>query len=91
MNIQRVFESLEEDNSNSALGIICSELESQGYSIKVDGIPVSSEALFNGDHRDLEGKIGEFNLSLMKSEKLEQEFAIEFVDFHEFILKRIKR
>ncbi len=42
MNIEKIFSALAEDEMNSALGIICSELESQGYKIEIEGIEVTS-------------------------------------------------
>ena len=46
MNIEKIFSALKEDEMNSALGIICSELESQGYKIEIEGIEVTSDEVF---------------------------------------------
>ena len=88
MNIQRIFDELELDQLNSALGIICRELETQGYSVAIDGVKVSSDGFFNGDNMEIEQKLEPLNMSLFKGDELEQEFAVEFIDLHEIIIKR---
>jgi hypothetical protein len=57
MNVQKIFDMLQEDRENSALSIICGELEEQGYKIRLDGRDVTSAEIFDGDHVDLEGKV----------------------------------
>ena len=89
MNIQKIFEELKSDNQNSALGIICRELESQGYTVEIDGIKVDSDGFFNGDNLEMEQKLGPLNLSLFRDNKLVQKFAVEFVEFHEIIFRRM--
>ena len=89
MNVQRIFEALEEDNDNSALGIICGELESQGYSIEIDGTPVTSDDFYEGRCPEIENKTGDLEFSMFMDDELEQRFAIEFVDFHEIVIKRV--
>ncbi len=37
MNVQRIFDMLQEDQNNTALGIICAELEKQGYKVRDEG------------------------------------------------------
>ena len=37
MNVQRIFDTLHEDQDSTALGIICGELEEQGYKVQIDG------------------------------------------------------
>jgi hypothetical protein len=43
MNVQMIFQALNGDQDNSALGIICRELKSQGYTVMIDGVKVTSE------------------------------------------------
>ena len=93
MNVQKIFQALNEDEQNSALGIICRELEKQGYDVSIDGVKVTSEGFFNGEHEEIEKKNGPLNVFLMKASavqkiKFEQEFCIEFTDFHKFIIKQ---
>lgn len=90
MNIQKIYEALEQDDQNSALGIITAELESQGYQVKIDGAPVESNELFEGNYPQLENKMDAVEVALFVNGTLEQQFAIEFVDFHDFIIKRNK-
>ncbi len=88
MNIQKLYEALNTDEQNSALGIICGELENQGYSVAIDAIPVTSEGFFDGKHAAMEEKIGPYRFALNKNGKEEQIFTIEFTDYHEFIIKQ---
>lgn len=88
MNIQKIYEALEEDNRNSALGIICNEFESQGYEVFINDKKNKSEELFHENNNELEQQSREFKISLYKDNKCEQKFAIEFIDFHEFIIKK---
>jgi len=88
MNVQKIFDVLKEDDKNSALGIICSELEKQGYTVKIDGKPVTGGEVFNGKFQEVENSMNPLKISLFKSGSLEQEFVIEFTDYHEFIIKQ---
>jgi len=88
MNIQKLYEALERDDQNSALGIITGELESQGYRVEIDSVPVEAEGFFEGKYSDLENKTDALDFSLFRDGKLEQEFCLEFVEFHDFIIKR---
>ena len=89
MNIQKIHKALDEDQDNSALGIICNQLEEQGYGVNIDGKPVSSRGFFNGEYSEIEKKLGSLRLSLIKRNNLEQEFVIEFTDFHKFVIKSV--
>ena len=42
MNVQKIFDRLHEDKKDSELGIICGELEEQGYKVALDGREVTS-------------------------------------------------
>jgi len=88
MNIQKTFDALQEDMDNSALGVICSELETQGYSVRIDNVPVKAEDIFEGKHQNIENKIGLLDFTLLKGSVVEQNFSIEFIEFHEIVLKR---
>ncbi len=88
MNVQKIFDRLHEDKKNSELGIICGELEEQGYEVHIDDREVTSAGIFDGDHEDLEDKMGPLNVSLYKGGSLEQEFTLEFVDNHEVVIER---
>jgi hypothetical protein len=87
MNIQKIFEALREDEQNSALGIICSELEAQGYRVAIAGKYVDSKDIFSGRHADIEKKMEPQNLSLYRKDLLEQEFSVEFTEYHEIAIK----
>jgi len=88
MNIQKIFEALKEDEQNSALGIICGELEAQGYTVAIDGVPVTSSGFYNSEFPQLEKKMGAMDVAIFKNAGLEQEFSLEFTDYHEVVLKR---
>ena len=88
MNIQRIFQALEEDSDNSALGIITAELEEQGYSVRVNETPVNSEAIFEGKYSKIEKDMKPLRISLFKKGQMEQEFSIEFVEYHEIVFKK---
>lgn len=87
MNVQKLFLALKEDNQNSALGIICGELEAQGYTVKLDGKEVTSDEVYEGKYADFEETMEPLNVALYRKEILEQEFAIEFIDYHEIAIK----
>jgi len=88
MNVQKIFEALEEDSQNSALGIICGELEAQGYAVKIDGVPATSAGFYDGKHVEIEKKVGDLEFSLFIKGSLEQKFNIEFTEFHEIVFKK---
>ncbi len=88
MNVQKIFDMLQEDQDNTALGIICAELEEQGYKVRVDGRDINSADIYDGRHKDLEDKLGPLNMVLYKDDSLEQEFSLEFVDDHEVVIER---
>ena len=91
MNIEKVFDSLNNDEMNSSLGIICSDLEQQGYNVRINDIEVSSHEFFDGRLESLEQSSDAFNIALYKNGNLEQEFSIHFTDYHEIILKSKER
>jgi len=88
MNVQKIFEALEEDSQNSAIGIICGELEGQGYAVKINGVPVTAADFYDGKHPEMEKKLGDLEFSLFVKSSLEQKFTIEFIEFHEIVIKK---
>lgn len=82
MNIEKIFKILDSDEMNSALGIICTEIESQGYKIEIEGIEVSANEIFNNKIPSLEEVNMPLNIKLIKNGKLEQKFSLAFVDYH---------
>ena len=88
VNVQKIFDMLQEDQEGTALGIICAELEEQGYTVRLDGQDVNSADVYDGRHKDLEDKLGPLNMALYKDGSLEQEFSLEFVDSHEVVIER---
>ncbi len=88
MDIQKIFQALDEDSQNSALGIMCRELEAQGYSVAINGKQVTADGIFEGKHGDIENKLSVLNITLYRNGVTEQEFALEFEDFHEPVFKR---
>ncbi len=88
MNVQKIFDMLQEDQDNTALGIICAELEEQGYKVRVDGQDVSSADIFDGRHEHMEDKLGPLNVALYRDGSMEQEFSLEFVDDREVVIER---
>ena len=88
MNIQKLYDALAADEMNSSLGIICAELENQGYVVSINDRKVSSQEFFNEGQKDLEEELFPIKMSLYRSENLEQEFVIEFTEYHNFVIKK---
>jgi hypothetical protein len=88
MNVQKIFDALQEDQKSTALGIICGELEEQGYKVVLDGREVNSAEIFDGDHEDLEDKVAPLTVALYKDGLLEQEFTLEFIGDREVVIER---
>lgn len=87
MNIEKIFSALDEDQINSALGIICAELESQGYNVEIEGIQVTSGEIFENKIPSLEEVVIPLNIKLFKDKEEEQKFSIEFKDYHKIIFQ----
>jgi hypothetical protein len=62
VNVQKIFDMLQEDRDDPALGIICAELEEQGYSVRVDGQDVNSADVYDSRHKNLEDKLGSLDM-----------------------------
>lgn len=90
MKIESVFEALKIDQMNSALGIICSELESQGYEVEIEDIKVSSKEIFENKVQSLEEVSEPLNLKLFKDGIEEQKFSITFTDFHKVVFQEYR-
>jgi hypothetical protein len=90
MNVERIFEALKKDQMNSALGIICFELESQGYEVEIEDIKVDSEDIFENKVPSLEEVAEPLKFKLYKNGALEQKFSINFVDFHKVVFQEYR-
>ena len=88
MNVQKIFDMLQEDQESPALGIICAELEEQGYKLTIDGKDVNSAEIFDGGHKDLQEKLGPLDVALYRDGSMEQEFSLEFIDDREVVIER---
>ena len=82
MNIQKIFEALADDEMNSSLGILCAELERQGYEIEIEEIKVTAEEIFENKLTSLEEITEPLSIKIYKDGQMEQKFAIEFIDYH---------
>lgn len=91
MNIEKIYLALDEDQMNSALGIICSELEFQGYEIEIEDIRVTSEEIFENKLPSLEEVAEPLNIKLFKLGQEEQKFSIYFIDYHKVEFKEYIR
>lgn len=89
MNVQLIFEALAGDQQNSAHGIICAEMERQGYRVVMNGQPVTSDEFFDDKRLELEKELS-VNIALLKRGKVEQQFSVEFEDFHEIAIRMKK-
>lgn len=88
MNIEKIFKTLNTDPMNSALGIICSELESQGYEFEIEDIKVTADEIFQNKVPSLEEVAEPLNMKLFKERKEVQKFSIEFIDYHKVIFRQ---
>ncbi|MCX6173986.1 MAG: hypothetical protein NTZ27_04430 [Ignavibacteriales bacterium] len=88
MNLEKIYLALSADEMNSALGIICLELESQGYGIEIEGIEVTANEIFENKLASLEEVVEPLNLKLFKSGIEEQKFSIDFIEYHEVVFKK---
>ena len=88
MNKQTIFSALANDLDNSALGIICSELEAQGYEVTMEGQKVSANEFWDGSLSELETKLS-ISLELVGPEQTVEKYLMEFVEFHEVIISDI--
>lgn len=87
MNIEKIYSALKEDQMNSALGIITSELEAQGYELEIENIKVTSTEIFENKLPSLEEVAEPLNIKLFKKGHEEQKFSIDFIDYHKVEFK----
>ena len=87
MNIEKIYTALSKDEMNSALGIICAELESQGYEVEIEDIKVTADEIFENKVPSLEEVAEPLNVKLYKNEDEAQKFSIEFIDYHKVIFR----
>ncbi len=88
MNVEKLFKALEEDQDNHAMGIICAELEEQGYSIKLDDVEVTAQMFFEETAADTLSEASEVVAEISKSGEEPQSFRIKFADFHEITISK---
>lgn len=90
MNIEKIYTALSKDEMNSALGIICAELESQGYEVEIEDIKVTADEIFKNKVPSLEEVAEPLNFKLYKSGNIEQKFSISFTDFHKVVFQEYR-
>ena len=84
MNIEKIFNAVDEDEMNSPLPLIVSELERQGYIVRIEGVDVTSDDIDDNLFVDLEKAVNEFEIELLKNSETEQKFKLVFTDYHKF-------
>jgi hypothetical protein len=84
MNIQKIFESVYNDEMNSPLPSIVRELEQQGYKVKIEGLEVSSLDMNDQLFEDLEKATNEYEIELFGDKGNLQKFKLVFTDYHKF-------
>ena len=87
MNIEKVYTALQEDQMNTGLGIVCAEFETQGYEVEIEGLQVTAKEIFGNKFPSLEEVLIPLNIKLLKNGISEQQFSIEFVDYHKIIFR----
>ncbi|OGU29444.1 MAG: hypothetical protein A2057_07750 [Ignavibacteria bacterium GWA2_35_9] len=84
MNIEKIYNAVDEDDMNSPLSSIVYELEKQGYIVKIEGVEVTANDMDNNLFTDLERATNEFEIELLKDSETEQRFKLSFSDYHKF-------
>jgi len=84
MNIQKIFEAVEDDEMNSPLPSILWELERQGYKVKLEGVDVTAGDMEDKLFEDLERATNEYAIELLKESEGSQKFKLVFTDYHKF-------
>lgn len=87
MNLEKIFIALDKNEMNSALGIICAELELQGYEIEIENIKVTADEIFENKLPSLEEVAEPLNIKLFNQARVVQKFSIGFVDYHQIAFK----
>lgn len=84
MNIDRVFRAVDEEDMNSPLTSIVSEFEKQGYSVKLEGVEVTTDDMESDLFVDLERATNELTFELFKEDVKDQKFKLVFTEYHQF-------
>lgn len=84
MNVEKLFDAVDFDAVNTPLGVICYELEQQGYKVRIEGIDIVSSDLHETIFSDLSESSDEFRIELLKDGLVEQKFKLVFTDSHRF-------
>lgn len=87
MNIEKIFLAVKLDDMNSPLISICTEIEKQGYKIKLEGIDITMNELDNEIIADLEKSSNEFKFELLKDGKCVQKFTLKYTGYHKICIK----
>ncbi|MCL4279137.1 MAG: hypothetical protein KJZ60_05545, partial [Ignavibacteriaceae bacterium] len=66
MNIKKIYDAVNGDEMNSPLPSIVSELEQQGYKVKIEGVEVTAVDMPDNLLDDLEKATNEFEIELLK-------------------------
>jgi hypothetical protein len=74
MNIEKIFNSVDKDDMNSPLISICTELEKQGYQIKIEDVKETCEDLDHPSFIDLEKSTNEFVFELYMENNNDQNY-----------------
>ena len=83
MNIQKIFEAVDDDEMNSPLPSIVYELEQQGYKVKIEELEVTAEDMTDKLFEDLERAANNFEIDILK-DGTTQKFKLVFTDYHMF-------
>lgn len=83
MNIQKIFDTVDDDEMNAPMPSIVYELERQGYEVKIEGLKVTAADMDDKLFDDLEKATNEFNVEVNK-ENVIQKFRLVFTDYHKF-------
>ncbi len=83
MDIQKIFEAVDNDEMNSPLPSIVYELEQQGYEVKIEGLEVTTADMDIKLFDDFEKATNEFDIEIIKGDLI-QKFKLVFTDYHKF-------
>lgn len=87
MNIHKLFEVVETEEMSSPLITIIFGLEQHGYRVKLEGVEVTAENMYDNIFDDFEKATNNFEIEMMKNSEPLQKFLLEFTDFHKFNFK----
>ena len=89
MNIEKLYKVVEEDQMNSPISLICSELELQGYRVKLEGLDTSEAELDKDVFIDFENSVQGFQIEIFKNEYPVYRFNVLFTGYHKFIIANL--